>query len=284
MRRTAVVSADFDLTGFDAGEEKRFQDRVGAIRAKIKHPDPVEFELGPDDRLIELGRRGYFAVVSVWCYFWVRRFKWSVWFDQNGRVYAVHTDRRGRKQKTVYMHRYIEQLRRKKKLKSAVRVDHKDSFGLNNRDDNLRVATPSQNCTNRHYGGRELPRGVMRVLRAKRPTYIAQVRVNGRKVCSPWFLDVVEAGEWYNHQAVLYYGRFAILNFGKLPEDYPKEFKRWESKHGRREKNKQELAYLTMPEYLAEQEAKLAPINGHAILPPAKGKGNSSNTDGDIPF
>tara|TARA_R110002153_G_C13243703_1_gene490982 strand:- start:506 stop:1015 length:510 start_codon:yes stop_codon:yes gene_type:complete len=69
---------------------------------------------------------------------------WS-WFavPTGGTVYAVRSDYSGTNMRTVYAHRTILG------EPYGLDVDHKDGDGLNNRRENLRPATKSQNMRNR---------------------------------------------------------------------------------------------------------------------------------------
>jgi hypothetical protein len=70
------------------------------------------------------------------------------WFavQVGGTVYAVRSDYSGTKMRSVYVHRTILG------EPECLDVDHKDGDGLNNRRDNLRPATKSQNMRNRRMG------------------------------------------------------------------------------------------------------------------------------------
>lgn len=103
------------------------------------------------DRTITLSRDGaVFTVVDVDTYDYI--FNLGPWclYDWGGKLYARRTRRRGEKgPSTIYMHRVVA-LRFLGPPPSRVHlfVDHKDGNGLNNRQDNLRWATPKQNRWN----------------------------------------------------------------------------------------------------------------------------------------
>lgn len=68
---------------------------------------------------------------------------WQVNFVR-GKYYAVSSYRENGKKKQIKMHRLIMGVLGR----SEINIDHKDGDGLNNRRDNLRIATVSQNVIN----------------------------------------------------------------------------------------------------------------------------------------
>lgn len=93
---------------------------------------------------------------------------------------------------------------------STIEVDHKDRDSLNNRTENLRVATHRQNLCNvglratstsgrigvtRHQGG-----------------WVARISVNGKRLHIGCFATREAAALAYNKAALKYHGEFAVLN------------------------------------------------------------------------
>lgn len=98
----------------------------------------------------------------------------------------------------------------------AVMVDHKDGDRMNNRRDNLRIATNSQNQANRR-----VVRGVSKfkgVCRQKRPAskdvWVARLVVEGKQFHLGSFDDEVAAAKAYDRAATKHFGAFAFTNFG----------------------------------------------------------------------
>lgn len=87
-------------------------------------------------------------------------------------------------------------------------IDHADGDPLNNRISNLRLATRTDNQRNskRHEGAR-WPKGVKLV--RSRQRFIAQIRVNGRRLQSPYYRTPEEAHEAYRAMALEHHGDFA---------------------------------------------------------------------------
>jgi hypothetical protein len=92
-------------------------------------------------------------------------------------------------------------------------LDHKDQDKENNRIDNLRPATWSQNNVNK-MGRDGVPRGV-RSLKSK---FSAQIGVNHKCIWLGTFDTKQEAAHAYNKAAIEHFGEFAVLN--PIGEDY----------------------------------------------------------------
>jgi hypothetical protein len=86
-------------------------------------------------------------------------------------------------------------------------IDHADRDPLNNRIDNLRLATTSQNQQNMKRVGRKWPKGVK--LDRARGKFKALIRTGGRRIESPRFDTPEEAHEAYKRMAVEHHGKFA---------------------------------------------------------------------------
>jgi hypothetical protein len=88
-------------------------------------------------------------------------------------------------------------------------VDHRDTVRTNNRIDNLRNATRSQNLANRNHVG-ELPRGVTRTKNKNRP-YQAQIQWEGKKRYLGSFADPMDAHAAYVKEATLVFADFVRI-------------------------------------------------------------------------
>lgn len=95
----------------------------------------------------------------------------------------------------------------------GVDVDHKDGDGLNCTNGNLRLATKSQNGTNKQCKNPTGFRGVRRTLYG---TYNAQISVCGKNKNLGTFKSITDAARAYNNKAQQLFGDFAILN--SVPE------------------------------------------------------------------
>lgn len=142
-------------------------------------------------------------------YDWLMTWHWYAWFNKNGRCfYAVRTKpeeedlNRGR----VYMHRAIAG------GIEGLHVDHIDQNSLNNRRENLRPATSSQNGCNRPVQVNS-GNGLKGVCLDKRyGTWYAQIKINKKPIHLGSFKTKEEAAIAYNEAAVRLHGEFACLN------------------------------------------------------------------------
>lgn len=125
--------------------------------------------------------------------------RWYAYMDRN-TFYAATTV----KNKRVRMHSFL--------FPEAEMVDHKNRDGLDNRRENLRPCTRSQNASNRlSVLGDSGYRGV----RTKRSKYQATIEVDGVKRHLGTHTTPEEAAFWYDLAAISAFGEFAVLNFGE---------------------------------------------------------------------
>jgi hypothetical protein len=124
--------------------------------------------------------QGQFAIVDAADYEWLSQWKWCAeWKPGSSTFYASRTSYTEGRYSRVYMHREILGLERGDKR----RGDHRDFNGLNNRRDNLRIATPRQNQTHQrmHRTNTNGFRGVVPVKRKNGMVYEAYIRIAGGK-------------------------------------------------------------------------------------------------------
>lgn len=163
--------------------------------------------------------RGLVALVDDTDYDQVSRFSWCA-TRVGRRFYAVRTEQRGGRRRTVLMHRWLMT------PPAHLEVDHRNGNGLDNRRENLRIATSSQNKANRkvrlesktsRYHGVhwDKARGQWRV-----SVRGGEKGASGksRSVHIGRFDDEVEAARAYDSAAIRYHGEFSATNFPK--EDY----------------------------------------------------------------
>jgi len=151
--------------------------------------------------------KGKFAIVDACDYERLNRYRW---FAMKGdrTFYAIRNDpQRG----TVLMHREIMH------APKGVPVDHIDRYGLNNRQSNLRLCTPSQNNCNQgpHRRGSSRFRGVSWQKSAHK--WAATICYRGVHYYLGLFEDEVEAARARDRKALELHGEFAWLNF---PEEH----------------------------------------------------------------
>lgn len=100
-------------------------------------------------------------------------------------------------------------------IPKGIWIDHKDRNTSNNKIENLRLATPSQNHINR--ASKHKNRCVPRLKNGK---YRAHITVNRKKYALGNYFTEAEAIQAYNEAALKYHGEFAMLN--ELPKIIPK--------------------------------------------------------------
>jgi hypothetical protein len=146
-----------------------------------------------------------FAIVDVEDYEKLSQYDWHYYETGNKNYYAV----RFKGAKIVSMHRTV--------MNEPINlvVDHKDGNGLNNRKENLRVVTRTQNHYNRRKTIRKTTskyKGVHRI--TDRKAYCAKIRYKGKTISLGYYKDEIEAAKAYDEAAKKYFGEYARLNFG----------------------------------------------------------------------
>jgi hypothetical protein len=136
------------------------------------------------------------------------QWKWSA----NGNGYAVRGEHLGnRKYRKIYLHREILGAERGEK------VDHVNGNQLDNRKENLRIATQAQNAMN--IGIRKNNKSGMKGVRyeERRSKWRAEIKVNYKNKFLGYFDNKIDAAKSYNTAAIKYHGEFARLN--KIEEE-----------------------------------------------------------------
>lgn len=90
--------------------------------------------------------------------------------------------------------------------------DHKDRNPLNNRKNNLRLASQSQNLMNRPMQSNNKSgfKGVHWSNRSKR--WISKIKANCKEIYIGSFIEKIDAAIAYNKAALKYHGEFAYIN------------------------------------------------------------------------
>jgi hypothetical protein len=127
----------------------------------------------------------------------VASFGWYALNNKSGNTYAKGKVRG----KLAAMHRLIMGAR------IGEYVDHINGNGLDNRRENLRIATPTQNNANQRQKKTKF-KGVI----AKPGKFLVRVWRSGKCFHGGTYRTEIEAAKAYNDLAVRIYGEFACLN------------------------------------------------------------------------
>lgn len=146
--------------------------------------------------------KGLFAIIDEADYDIVSLHKWYA-RKNNRNTYATSCNN-----KRLHMHRLIMGV-----SNSKIYVDHKNHNGLDNRKDNLRIVTHSQNmCNKRSYtNSTSTYKGVH--WNNGKSLWTTQIRIpKGKTIHVGHFKDENEAAAAYNIKAIELHGEFACLN------------------------------------------------------------------------
>jgi len=151
--------------------------------------------------------QGKFAIVDAKNFDWLNQWKWYAHF--NGRNW--YADRRisfGKQRRTLSMHRVIMNL----KFNDRKDVDHIDGNSLDNREQNLRICSRSQNQANRKLQkGTSKYKGVCWYKKYEK--WEASIRVNNKNIHLGYFENELDAAAAYDLAALKYFDEFAKTNF-----------------------------------------------------------------------
>ncbi|MFH1371421.1 MAG: AP2 domain-containing protein [Planctomycetota bacterium] len=166
-----------------------------------------KYKYGWPFRRIYLGE-GKFTIVDPDKYYWLNSYKWIV-FGNGNNLYAIRLRMAGpNKTQILSMHREIMNEPR------GLLVDHRNCNSLDNRRDNLRLATNSQNQCNRVKNDPKASsryKGVC--LHKPKGKWTAFIRHKGKRTWLGYFDCEIDAAKAYDEAARKYHKDFARLNF-----------------------------------------------------------------------
>lgn len=148
--------------------------------------------------------KGKFAKVSSHWFGYLMQFRW--YCDNKG--YARRLSKKERSSHYILMHQEIAG------FPKGFLVDHKDGDPLNNMDNNLRIATYSQNQMNKHKRSRKETsskyKGVAYCKQTK--LWTASIMSNGKKTFLGYFNLEDDAARSRDEAAIRLHGEFAALS------------------------------------------------------------------------
>lgn len=159
--------------------------------------------------------QGQVAIVDDEDFERLAQFKWYALKHPKGYTARRNVRLPNGKQTTIKMHRFIMD------APPRMDVDHINGNSLDNRRQNLRLATRQQNCFNSDKSGMNKSsryKGVSILRRLNK--WQAAIVINGRKRYLGLYESEVVAAEIYDRAAVYYHGEFAKLNFPDRLGDY----------------------------------------------------------------
>jgi hypothetical protein len=151
---------------------------------------------------------GKWTIVEPRDFYWLNNFRCCAKGDGQC-IYAVRfvieADKRA---KIVTMHREMMN------APPGILVDHRNNDGLDNRRDNLRLATSSQNNINcRRNKSKSSSRFVGVTFDKRKKQWRVRISVNRKRIFLGYFDSEIDAAKAYDEAAKKYYGEFARLNF-----------------------------------------------------------------------
>ena len=139
----------------------------------------------------------------------ISKYRWNI-SKQKKTFYAYARDI-NRPTKLVSLHRLLMG------FPKGIQVDHINHNGLDNRRDNLRLGTHTQNSMNKNIQSNNVSgfKGVSFDKQHKK--YQAYIWVNKKKINGGFYNDKIDAAKKYNELAIKHHDKFALLN--KIPNE-----------------------------------------------------------------
>jgi hypothetical protein len=153
--------------------------------------------------------QGKYALVDDSDYEWLNQYKWYAIKDYNTWYAVRHITKPDGKQTLISMHRFILGL----EYGDLREGDHKNHNGLDNRQDNLRICTGSQNQynANPHKNCSSVFKGIYWNKISNK--WHTRISIRGQQRNLGYFNNEIKAAKAYDEAARKYFGEFANLNF-----------------------------------------------------------------------
>lgn len=148
--------------------------------------------------------KGKWVQIDAEDYARIAPLKWQAVSPNGINYYARRTVQEDLKIKNVYMHNLI--------LGIEDQIDHKNGDGLDNRKENLRICTQSQNRMNCRKGQNQSSKYKGVSWHKKNKRWRAYIQVNGKKIALGNHVSEELAAKAYNDAAEKHFGEWACLN------------------------------------------------------------------------
>lgn len=157
--------------------------------------------------------KGQVTIVDDELFEELNQWSWYAHIPSEGKFYAARGQRLNRKNKIIYLHRMVLEIKVGRKLGRGEEVDHVNRETLDNRQGNLRLCTRSQNNFNR-----APPPGMTSRFKGVSwdnwsCKWSAAITVHNKSRRLGRFTCEEEAARAYDEAARLFGGEFAYLNF-----------------------------------------------------------------------
>lgn len=145
-------------------------------------------------------------------YYLVKGHKWFAMWDKSKRQFVAARNASVKERllgtsSKIYMHRIINN------TPPEMQTDHINNDSLDNRCENLRTATASENQHNKSKQANSTSgyKGVVWHPRVKK--WQARIKINGKRISLGYFDNKKDAARTRDEASIEYHGKFAKLNF-----------------------------------------------------------------------
>lgn len=146
--------------------------------------------------------RGMVALVDDEDYEKLNKYKWTALFCKWEIIYAVRSENNS----SVLMHRQILDAHK------GITVDHINHNGLDNRRENIRLATVSENNMNRGKTKKNKSGYKGAYFDKRKRKYRTTIRKNNRTIHIGYFDTAIEAARAYDNAVKQHFGEFSMPN------------------------------------------------------------------------
>jgi predicted nucleic acid-binding Zn ribbon protein len=173
------------------------------------------------DTYLVILTKGYNATVDACDIDITVRFNWSALVTRQS-VYAARRLSEGGKQTTIMLHREVLERKIGRQLVDGEFCDHINGDGLDNRRDNLRVASAADNVRNRRMHVKPKS-GIKGVYQSGVSSWSAAIRVNKKPIYIGTYPTPEQAQAAYIAAAEKHFGQFANDGINSTKSDALKE-------------------------------------------------------------